>query len=104
MLVLLLAWIVQFGAQLCALHCPPVTAGADAPAAVAVVLAEDAVRSLPGAAPDCPLADVCDLGQTALLPFDRRPVQRIAAADELSAPPARVARFERAPEERPPTA
>jgi hypothetical protein len=105
-LVLLLAWIVQFGAQLCALHCPTSTAWAndDAPPAVAVGLADDADRSLPSAASDCPLADVCDLGQTALLPVDRRPAARIAAADDVSAPPARAARFERAPEERPPTA
>lgn len=120
---LLLAWIVQFGAQLCALHCPTSTAWAgaeiavapagageparandDAPPAVAVGLADDADRSLPSAASDCPLADVCDLGQTALLPVDRRPAARIAAADDVSAPPARAARFERAPEERPPTA
>lgn len=159
-IALLLVWMVQFGAQLCAQHCAPMTAwagaptadadrpasgaaygiagtaaddsvpdrlaergatpgpasgepsvsgeparaGADPPSAVAVALAGDAVRSLPGVALECPLADVCDLGQTALLPFDQRPVARIAAVDGPSAPPVRAARFERAPEERPPTA
>lgn len=121
-LVLLLLWVVQFGAQLCAVHCgvapttphaSAVDGGADRVAAVASVSSGAPVAEPPAAgggsppaahAPGCPLAEVCDLGQSAMLPAAARTPAAIAAPEGPPAPPARAARFERSPEDRPPAA
>jgi hypothetical protein len=123
-LVLLLLWVVQFGAQLCATHCGVASTGTHAVAvdreagrvaavdvAVGVAGAPRAeppaadVASPPAAhAPGCPLAEVCDLGQSAMLPAAARLPVAVAAPAGPPAAPARAARFERSPEDRPPAA